>query len=146
MTSVTEKVKLSQWEALLLEALRHLGWSDQQLLELGSAQQLPVDESEYEFDYAELAAFAIAQPDVYRAAVQDGYRIKYNTIRGIRSWLHIAFELEPELILEEGQEAVIATLTKAQYDRLCKVLSPGWVIRDNVAEATYRIEPLYIAH
>ncbi|WP_322922960.1 hypothetical protein [Paenibacillus campi] len=37
-----EKVKLSQWDALLLEALRKQGWSEQQLLELSTvpAQQL----------------------------------------------------------------------------------------------------------
>ncbi|WP_411349565.1 hypothetical protein [Paenibacillus sp. WLX2291] len=144
MSHTIEKVKLSQWDALLLEALRSLGWNEQQLLNIGAVQSLPIDESVYEWDYSELAAFAAAEPDIYRSAVQHGYRIKYNTIRGIRSWLHITYNIEAELILDEGEEAVVATLTEAQQDKLAQVLSPGWHIRF-VSSSLCRIEPLYVA-
>ena len=143
MSHTIEKVNLSQWNALLLEALCSLGWDEQKLLDIDAVEALPVDDSMYEWDYSELAAFARAEPDIYRSAVQHGYRIKYNTIRGIRSWLHIAFDIEAELILDEGKEAVVATLTEAQQQKLEQVLSPGWNIRA-VPESLYRIEPLYL--
>ncbi|MFD1886306.1 hypothetical protein [Paenibacillus wenxiniae] len=137
-----QQVKLSQWDALLLESLRSRGWSEQQLVEIGSLEPLPLDTSEYEWDYTELAALANAQPELYRQAVQYGYQIKYNTIRGLRSWLHVAFNVEPEMLLEEGQEAIHVTLTDTQFQRLQQVLSPGWVIRVESAPL-YCIEPRY---
>ncbi|MCL9663205.1 hypothetical protein L2089_21200 [Paenibacillus hunanensis] len=136
------KVKLSQWEALLLESLRSRGWSEHQLLELGALEQLPIDRSDYEWDYSELAALANTQPERYRQAVQQGYQIKYNTIRGLRSWLHITFDIEPEMLLEEGHEAIYVTLTDKQLHHLRHVLSPGWVIRVESAPL-YGIEPQY---
>ncbi len=135
-------VKLSQWDALLLESLRSRGWSEQQLVELGSLEQIPLDTSEYEWDYTDLAALAKAQPELYLQAVQHGYQIKYNTIRGLRSWLHIAFNVEPEMLLEEGQEAIRVTLTETQLQRLQQVLSPGWTIGARSAPL-YCIEPRY---
>ena len=129
--AISEKVKLSQWDALMVEGLRRLGWSDDELIErVRKGTDLPDDESVFQFDYAELAAFAAKEPETFEAAVRDGYQIKYNTVRGIRSWIAVAFGLEPELELEAGREAVTAELTAAQKERL-----PG-------RPGAYRIEPI----
>ncbi|WP_308637454.1 hypothetical protein [Paenibacillus silvisoli] len=138
----TERVKLSQWEALLLESLRVLGWSDEELIAKTKRGELPKeDTSIYEFNYAELTAFAAKEPDIFEAAVRSGYRIKYNTIRGIRSWIAVALQLEPELVLDEGREAVIASLTPVELERLSGVLSHGWTIANGEQEGVYRIVP-----
>lgn len=146
MTETVRKVKLSQWDALLLESLRGLGWSDEQLLGITSAAELPVDNSPFEFDYQELASFAAQQPEAFRQAVTEGYQIKYNTIRGIRSWILVALGIEPKLELEEGKEAVEVSLTAEQKDRLAEVLSFGWQITGEPAgpqeDGVYRIEPI----
>ncbi|WP_091224545.1 hypothetical protein [Paenibacillus sp. BC26] len=132
----TERVKLSQWDAMLIESLRVLGWSDEELIRRTQQGDLPKDDTSiYEFNYEELAAFAAKEPATFEAAVRSGYQIKYNTIRGIRSWIAIAFAQEPELVLEEGREAVIATLTPAEKARLDEVLSHGWTILDGDGEA-----------
>lgn len=135
-------VKLSQWNALLLEGLRALGWSDEVVLRRVKEGDLPSDESIYHFDYQELAAFAAAEPETFERAVKEGYAIKYNTVRGIRSWIAVAYGKEPELVLEEGNESVLVVLTPAEKDRLAAVLSFGWAIREEQAGTLYRIEPI----
>lgn len=144
MTESVNKVKLSQWDALLLESLRGQGWTDEQLLGITSAAGLPEDNSPFEFDYKQLAAFAAEKPEEYRQAVAEGYQIKYNTIRGIRSWILVALGKEPKLELEEGKEAVEAELTPDERTRVEQVLSFGWQISpaDTQADGVYRIEPV----
>jgi hypothetical protein len=142
MTETVNKVRLSQWDALLLESLRGLGWSNEQLLEITSAGELPADNSPFEFDYQQLAALAGEKPEEYRQAVTEGYQIKYNTIRGIRSWISVALGLEPQLELEEGKEAVEVTLTADEKKRVEDVLSFGWQIIGGQESGVYRIEPV----
>ncbi|REE86537.1 hypothetical protein A8990_110147 [Paenibacillus taihuensis] len=136
MNEVNERVKLSQWDALLMESLRVLGWSDDEIIQKTMQGELPKeDTSIYEFNYEELTAFATREPETFEAAVRTGYQIKYNTIRGIRSWINVAFKLEPELVLDAGNEAVVAELTPAQQERVASVLSHGWVIQGEHAGA-----------
>lgn len=146
MTIPTSKVKLSQWDALLLESLRALSGSDEELLRRVSEGDLPADESKYEFDYGQLSVLAEEQPEGFRQAVLEGYQIKYNTIRGIRSWIEVALGIEAKLELAEGQEAVEAELTETERERLEDVLSYGWAVTGGPAgdgsTGTYRIEPI----
>ncbi|SEO33041.1 hypothetical protein [Paenibacillus sp. OV219] len=136
MTEVEERVKLSQWDALLMESLRVLGWSDDEIIQRTKQGELPKeDTSMYQFNYEELTAFATQASETFEAAVRTGYQIKYNTIRGIRSWIHIAYKLEPELVLDAGNESVIAELTLSQKERLASVLSHGWAIQGEHAGA-----------
>lgn len=117
---------LSQMNALMVEALRQRGFSDTQIIEDALSNQLPKDDSIYEFDFSELSTLAHQDLETLKAALHNGYQIKYNTIRGIRSWIAIVYELEAKLVLEEGQEAVYAKLDKQQQQRLEQVLSHGW--------------------
>lgn len=138
-----ERVKLSQWDALMLEGLRAYGWSNEELLRRVRERDLPKDTSMFEFDYQALAELAAAEPELFESAVMNGYSIKYNTLGGLRSWILVACGFEPEVIREPGQEAVIAELTPEQKERLASVMSFGWVIREEVSKpGVYRIEPL----
>jgi hypothetical protein len=148
---ISNKAKLSQMDALMVESLRALGWSNEELLHRvrQGGEALPIDESEFEFDYQLLTAYATDQLEVFDAAVQSGYTIKYNTIRGIRCWISIVFGKEPEMVLEEGSESATVELTRDEKEQLTDVLSFGWSIigepkASASAEATsvYRIEPI----
>ncbi|MFK4303875.1 MULTISPECIES: hypothetical protein [unclassified Paenibacillus] len=142
MTESTKRVRISQWDALMLESLRALGWSDEELIRRVQHNELPSD-GQSDFDYAELATgLASKEPEIFASAVADGYQIKYNTIRGIRSWIAAAFGREPELSLEEGSEAVTSELTKVEYARLEQVLSFGWSIQED-RPATGDVAGLY---
>lgn len=147
MPDNTSRVKLSQWDALLVESLRSLGWSNEEILRRVTEGDLPVDESEYQFDYKQLTTLQAEQPELFEQAVKWGYQIKYNTIRGIRSWIWVALGKEAELELEEGKESVEIALTAAEKDRLASVLSFGWQIENEPKtaagdEAVYRIAPI----
>lgn len=140
-------VKLSQKDALLVESLRSLGWSNEDIVRRVAEGDLPVDESEYHFDYKQLAILQAEQPEVFEQAVNSGYSIKYNTLRGIHSWIRIALGKEAELNLEEGKEAVEAPLTAAEKERLQAVLSFGWRIESETKSTDgdlvfYRIVPM----
>ncbi|RJX39784.1 hypothetical protein D3P09_10320 [Paenibacillus pinisoli] len=142
------ETKLSQWDALSLESLKAQGWSEDELIRRVQSGNLPQDESKFKFDYAGLAALASEQATTFTGAVRDGYQIKFNTIRGIHSWILIVFGQEAELVLEPGAEAVIASLSEEEAARLDAVLSFGWTLslQDNGASAAegkqlYKIVP-----
>jgi hypothetical protein len=143
------QTKLSQWDALQLESLKALGWGNEQIIERVNGGDLPKDDSKFQFDYAGLRAVAADEPDTFLSAVENGYQIKYNTIRGIHSWIFVALKQDPELILEPGAEAVVASLTEAEAAALASVLSFGWAVSpDAGAEApdadgrtAYRVAP-----
>lgn len=140
------RVLISQWNALEMESLRKQGFSNEELIYRVHEGKLPSDTSKFEFNYRELAEFAGSQPDVFEAAVIEGYRIKYNTIRGIRSWIEVAYGQEAELSLEEGNESVTAVLTTDEKQRLEGVLSIGWVLYEQQAATdnrpgSYRVVP-----
>lgn len=44
MSDNLNRVKLSQWDALLVESLRALGWSNEDILRKVAEGDLPVDE------------------------------------------------------------------------------------------------------
>lgn len=143
------EVKLSQWDALSLESLKMLGWSGEELITRVHAGNLPKDESKFAFDYTALTAFAAEHQDIFAKAVHEGYQIKYNTIRGIHSWILIALKHEAELVLEPGSEAVIASLSEEEAKRLESVLSFGWRLNRqyNIRSAAsgkdiYRVAPV----
>lgn len=124
--STTPKAKLSQWEALTLESLRSKGWSNEQIIAGVASGELPGDDSKFQFDYSILTQLASEQPQEFTSAVQDGYSIKYNTIRGIHSWLAVALQKDGELVLEPDKEAIYVQLTAAEAQQLSSVLSYGW--------------------
>lgn len=147
MSENLNRVKLSQWDALLVESLRSLGWSNEEIIRKVSEGDLPIDESEYEFDYKQLTALQLEQPELFEQAVKLGYQIKYNTIRGIRSWIWVALGKEAALELEEGSEFAEVTLSLAEKERLASVLSFGWKIKSETKAAdgdtaVYRIAPI----
>ncbi|OMD77896.1 hypothetical protein NST94_01410 [Paenibacillus sp. FSL H8-0282] len=147
MSENLNRVKLSQWDALLVESLRSLGWSDEDILRKVAEGDLPVDKSEYQFDYKQLTTLQSEQPELFGQAVKTGYQIKYNTIRGIRSWIWVALGKEAALELEEGKEAAEVALTLAEKERLASVLSFGWQIESDTKAAVgdtavYQIAPI----
>jgi hypothetical protein len=146
-SSEKRQSKLSQWDALMLESLTAYGWSKEELLRRIHAGELPQDESKFQFDYKQLTASAANDSAAFEDAVYNGYQIKFNTLRGIASWILLALGEEAELGLEPGQESISAKLTADERSRLASTLSYGWVIHGEHqgpagGKSVYRIEPL----
>jgi len=141
------RIKLSQNESLMIEALRGLGWSNDEIIDRVRSGELPIDESEFQFDYSELTAFDAGQPELFEAVVRDGYRMKFNTLGGIRCWISIALGKEPTVSRVPGSESVTIALTAAEKERLETALSFGWAIAEEPegaagASQLYKIEPI----
>lgn len=144
----TERVRLSQWDAIVLESVRALGLDGEELLRRVSEGDLPSADGSIVTDFAPLLALHNGQPEVLEQAVKQGYRIKYNTLGGINTWIRIVFGLESEVEREEGIEGVAVELTANERDLLSPVLSIGWVIEAQSGEAAraeaapYRVVPV----
>ncbi|OMF37669.1 hypothetical protein BK133_03760 [Paenibacillus sp. FSL H8-0548] len=142
------ETKLSQWDALMLESLKAYGWPSDEPISRVQAGNLPTDDSKFHFDYTALTALVNGEASTFEQAVMNGYQIKYNTIRGIHSWVLVALQEEAELILEPENEAVIAHLSEADAQRLASVFSFGWSLslheetQDSDRSASYRVAPI----
>jgi|GEM_PF-1207344 len=129
MTKAAEaRVKLSQHESLMIEALRGLGWSDDEIIARVRSRELPIDNSEFQFDYSELSDFDAGQPMLFESALRNGYQMKFNTLGGIRCWISIKLDKEPEVSRVPGEESVTIALTEAEKNQLISVLSIGWTV------------------
>ncbi|MDF2937454.1 MAG: hypothetical protein K0Q90_2827 [Paenibacillaceae bacterium] len=138
-------VPLSQWDALLLESLKGYGWSADELLRRIREGDVPEDTSKFNFNYQNLLDTAAADFGTVEAAVRQGYRIKFNTLRGLSNWMLLALGAEPEVVAEPGQEAILVTLNAEQHSRLLSAISYGWTVTETGAAevgSLYRIEPM----
>ncbi|OWR30929.1 hypothetical protein CDO73_10110 [Saccharibacillus sp. O23] len=143
-----ERVRLSQWDAIVLESVRALGLNGEELLNRAASGDLPSAEGSVVTDFGPLATLQQEQPEVLKQAVDQGYRIKYNTLGGIHTWIRIVFGRESEVERGEGIEGVSVELTAEERDRIAPVLSIGWTIRKQEGDASeagtalYRIVPM----
>lgn len=124
--SLQSVVKLSQWDALALESLKAHGWSNAALIERVRTGDLPQDNSKFKFDYINLTELMHSDADILEQALIHGYQIKFNTIRGIQSWLLLALRVEAGVHAEPGSVAITARLTEAEAHRVASTLSYGW--------------------
>lgn len=143
-----ERARLSQWDAIVLESVRALGLDGEELLRRTAVGDLPSAEGAVVSDFGPLLTLHQEQPEVLKQAVEQGYRIKYNTLGGIHTWIRIVFGRESEIERGEGIEGVSVELTAEERERIAPVLSIGWTIRKqegDVSEAgteSYRIVPV----
>jgi len=148
MTTNQARVKLSQWDVITLESLRVHQWSQDELIRRVKEGNLPKDETKFQVRYDELTALANEQTELFEQAVKDGYQIKFSTLRGTQSWVLLALQIEGELVLEPGQEAIIVALNEDEKAKIAQTLSFGWHVVDHEgADAAsgkklYRIEPV----
>ncbi|GAA3407324.1 hypothetical protein ACFFNY_32075 [Paenibacillus hodogayensis] len=135
-----EKVGISQWSAIVLETLRAGSLSDERILALlreGDVDSLPSLPDKLNYD--ELLELARTDWETVRSAVSEGYRIKYNTIYGIRTLLKLKYEAEANLVYEQGEGYLDQIrLTDAQLEEFRSSLSAYWSITDQEPPADGR--------
>jgi hypothetical protein len=124
-------VKLSQWEAILLEVLRAHGTEDQEIIDrFKSGDIRPFQQIEDgRFDFAHLLDLAQSQWDLFERAVRDGYQIKFSTFNGIKTLLSLKFQQQAErdyAVHEDYLERV--RLKQADVEWLRSTISPNWQI------------------
>lgn len=124
-------VKLSQWEAIILEAIRGNGVSNQVLLEQVKKGDFSPFASFAEgwIDFSDLLLFAENNWEDFERAVQEGYQIKFSTINGIKTLLKLKFH---QLAVQdyEDKETYLdqVKLEEAEVEWLRVTLSKNWRI------------------
>lgn len=142
-TQIAKQVKLSQWDALVLESVRALGVDGADLIRRVAEKDLPDAEGSIISDFIPLLTLHAEHPEILEQAVQQGYQIKYNTLGGINTWIRVVFNRESEVEREEGKEGVAVELTSAERDLLLPVLSIGWTIEQQEGESQHPEANLY---
>ncbi|CAM3382309.1 hypothetical protein EDM52_14940 [Brevibacillus invocatus] len=141
-------VKLSQREAMLLEAARAHGFVDEEIihkLRKGNPEPfLEIEEEKYDFT----PLFSLYEEDFERLeeAIREGYTIKYTTFNGIKFLLNKRYGLETPRDYESGEDYLDSLkLTDQMLEWLRATISSNWRIvelerKAKSEEAVIRIE------
>lgn len=133
------KVKVSQNIAILIEAARVSGLSDDELLRLAKAGDVepfkPIAEGKLEF--TNLLDLAAGNPSGLEQAVREGYQITFNTINGMKYYIGIVYKKLRERDYSNLPDRIEGlTLTAPEVSKLRASLSPFWVITETGGNET----------
>ncbi|MGF9697724.1 hypothetical protein [Paenibacillus sp. MABNR03] len=131
---MSTEIRLSQSTAIRLEQARGKGMSDAAILRAIQAKDVAAFDavSEEDYKYDEFFSYADEHGENLEAAVQEGYRITFNTRGGLGIWIEKAFGLQPENDFTVGEGIVHGLKLKPeQAEVLAKRLASNWVITDS---------------
>lgn len=124
-------ILISQKSAILLERLRSLGCSAEQLvnwIEQNNTKEFQkFNNDDYTFDT--FLSYAKEHSEDIIGAIQKGYQISFNTMGGLRYWIEHTFGLKEDVdyIAEEGRKLGLC-LTSQQIEKLRLSLAHNWVV------------------
>lgn len=127
------KVKVSQNTAILIEAARASGLSDDELLRLVINGELEPFQhiAEGELEFSNLIGYAAENPVGLEQAVRQGYQITFNTINGMKYYIGIVFGKFREQDYPNLPDRIEGlTLTQGEAVKLRSSLSPYWIISE----------------
>lgn len=128
---MTTTVRISQKSAVHLEHARRYGFSDQQLLEwIASDDMAKLQAAEDDFfQYEQWVSYAKEYGEDLASAIQNGYRMTFSTVYGVKRWLEEALGLDEEngYVMGEGRFDGLR-ITRAQAERLKQTLANNWVV------------------
>ncbi|MEH7342547.1 hypothetical protein V7122_01460 [Bacillus sp. JJ1532] len=128
---MSERAKISQKTAILLERARRFGVADDVLLASkakGDPTPLKVAEEQY-YHYDDFFTYAKNHGEDIESAIKNGYIMKFNTNGGIQTWLKERFGLEAErdYHFSPGNFTQLK-LSMEQAKVLLSVLAGNWVM------------------
>lgn len=122
--------RISLPAAYMIETLRSNGISDDQILhQIGERDVTPWDRLDSNFDFNHLVELADQDRTGFKSIIQDGYTVKFVTIRGLQTLLQLKFKKQADrdyqvtetgisgLQLEESDFTVLKQL----LSRNCKI-------------------------
>lgn len=130
---MTDQVKLSQYSAILLENARRYGVTDEDVLAaIRTGDLVAFSQAEREhYTYQTFLSYAKEHGEELERAVQEGYRITFNTNNGLKNWIAITFDLKPGIDFNAAEGLVDGLiLTGEQAEKLRKSLASNWHVAD----------------
>ncbi|KQY84252.1 hypothetical protein ASD24_10840 [Paenibacillus sp. Root52] len=131
---MSTEVKLSQSTAIRLEQARTKGMSDADILKAIQANDVAAFDavSEEDYRYDEFLSYAADHGENLEVAVQDGYRITFNTRGGLGIYLEKAFGVVAEKDFAVGEGIITGLKLKPeQAEVLAERLASNWVITES---------------
>ncbi|MBO1005786.1 hypothetical protein [Pseudogracilibacillus auburnensis] len=129
-----EYIKISLPIAYMIETLRHNGVSNQELIEQIEKKDVsPWKVFNSNFDFNELVN--LSKKDDFTSIIQDGYTIKFVTIRGLQNLLRLKFDLLQERDYDLTENGIAGlTMDQQQFATLKQMLSPNCIIHKNSSD------------
>ncbi|OOC58332.1 hypothetical protein [Paenibacillus ihbetae] len=125
--------KISQNSAILLEHAKNSGMSSAELLDAVRSREVERfgKAQTGHFHYDELFSYAREHGEDLEKAIQEGYRITFNTRNGLKIWLEEAFGISSESDFRVGEGIIDQLqLTEEQLGRLKDALAVNWTVQE----------------
>ncbi|MEW9674603.1 hypothetical protein ABRT01_00180 [Lentibacillus sp. L22] len=127
---MTERNKITQMDAFLIETIRANGISNQELLE--KVKQGNVSEWKNfnpHFDFTRLVDLYQQDTEALSCILNDGYTLKFVTIKGIQRLLRLKFGMEADKDYRHTENGLSGiSVTEKQLAVINDMLSPNWTI------------------
>ncbi len=131
------RIKVSQNTAILIEAARSSGLSDETLLHEAKSGNIEAFQgiAEGELDFHNLIENALENPDKLEQAVRHGYQITFNTINGMKYYIGLTYGKLRERDYPNLSDRIEGLkLRQEELDELRLSLSPYWIITETARE------------
>ncbi|SEG26370.1 hypothetical protein [Paenibacillus sp. UNC499MF] len=132
------QARFSQKTAILLERVRRLGLSDEVLLaSAASGDVKPLQEaSGSDTDYEDFFVYGETHGEQIAEGIRNGYRMKFNTIGGLQTWLkeRLGRETGTDFTASVGRIDGLS-LTADEAELLGGSLASNWLLREASLEA-----------
>jgi len=133
---MSERVKLSQHTAILLERARRFAISDDILLSAaatGDVSALQPASAEH-YEYGDFVSYAAEHGEQLERAIREGYRMTFNTNNGLKAWLRERFGVEQEKDYEADLGLISGLkLQTADVQALRETVAANWVVETTQA-------------
>ncbi|MCM3783577.1 hypothetical protein M3231_11365 [Neobacillus mesonae] len=140
---MTNQAKLSQYTSILLENARHYGVKDEEILTAVQTEDLSVFKKaeRLHYTYEAFLTYAKEHGEALQEAVQEGYRITFNTNNGLKNWIAITFDLTPGEDFKAGEGLIDQlVLSTEEVLKLKNSLAFNWSVVEETEAADGRKE------
>ncbi|MFB4160857.1 hypothetical protein ACE1TF_13305 [Geomicrobium sp. JSM 1781026] len=131
---MVQKTMLSQMTAILLE---HAYRKTPSEIELQNALQEKDTDflrqlADERMDYKDFFSYMETHDEDAALALKEGYEIKFNTLKGLKLWLHEKFNWVEDVDYKQSEDALIDfTIHSDQLGQLNTSLAKNWVVKTN---------------
>jgi len=128
---MSNKTRLSQNTAIMLERARRAGITDEVLLNCvatGDVSALKVAEAEH-YSYEDFVTYAAEHGEQLEQAIREDYQITFNTFNGLQLFLEFTFNVKRgvDFTPSEGRLSGLE-LSKSNVELLTSRLAKNWVL------------------
>jgi len=129
---MSDKARLSQNTAIMLERARRFGVKDADILTAQAAGDInvfkPAVAEHYEYD--DFFTYATEHGEPLDVAIREGYRMTFNTNNGLKLWLKERFGVEAGRDFESIDGRIIGlTLPATDVESLQQIVAANWVVQ-----------------